>query len=489
MNTLIFRLTALAGVAALVAGCASDGGLKPQARLHDANQLKAGATLAHADVSPAAWPARDWWHRYGDAQLDQLVDEALATSPTMRMADARVRQAAAVVGLTESAESPQVSADAHLDRFAFPKVGDTPDPLAGTWQWHSQATLNFGYELDFWGKNKSAVDAAMSHQKAAEVETEAARLVLTVGMTQTYLKLSQLYAQRDLGEQILKQRQRVLELTQQRVAARIDSQAELKQAELAVPNAKADIAATDEAIALVRTQLAALIGAGPDRGISIARPQLQAVRPAAVPATLPSDLLARRPDVVAQRWRVESLRKYIDVAKAEFYPSINLNGLLGLQAFGLGNFLQGSSRLVDTGAGLSLPIFDGGRLRSNLARHDADYDLAVEAYNQTLVEALRDVVSQLVSIEWLAKRKALQAEAQDAAQQAYDLSVQRYRAGVGNYLQVLAAQTQVLALQRTQIELDTRAFDLDMQLARALGGGYQTAPTNSHPGQQAITLR
>src|SRR5476649_1643287 len=126
MNTLIFRLTALAGVAALVAGCASDGGLKPQARLHDANQLKASATLAHADVSPAAWPARDWWHRYGDAQLDQLVDEALATSPTMRMADARVRQAAAIVGLSESALSPQVGADAHLDRFAFPKSAIRP---------------------------------------------------------------------------------------------------------------------------------------------------------------------------------------------------------------------------------------------------------------------------------------------------------------------------------------------------------------------------
>src|SRR5471030_3445810 len=136
MNTLIFRFTALAGIAALVAGCASDGGLQAQAKLHDANQLKAGATLAHADVSPVVWPARDWWHRYGDAQLDQLVDEALATSPTMRMADARVRQAAAIVGLSESALSPQVGADAHLDRFAFPKVGDTPDPLAGAWLCH-----------------------------------------------------------------------------------------------------------------------------------------------------------------------------------------------------------------------------------------------------------------------------------------------------------------------------------------------------------------
>ncbi|MFZ6648986.1 efflux transporter outer membrane subunit [Undibacterium sp. TJN25] len=486
MSTTIFRLAMLAGAVALVAGCASDGGLRPQARLHDANQLRAGVTLAHAEVSPVAWPARDWWHRYGDTQLNQLVDEALATSPSLRMADARVRQAAAVVGSAGAALSPQVTGNTHSDRLGFPKTGDTPDPLAGTWQWHNEATLNFSYELDFWGKNQSAVDAAMGHQRAAEVETEAVRLMLTVGMTQTYLKLSQLYVQRDLGEQVLEQRQQVLKLTEQRVAAKIDSQSDLKQAQLTVPLAKADIASLDESIALVRTQLAALMGAGPDRGGSIARPRLQSVRPAAVPSILPSELLARRPDVVAQRWRVESLRKDIDVAKAEFYPSINLNGLIGLQAFGLSNFLQGSSRLVDGGAGLSLPIFDGGRLRSNLALRDADYDLAVEAYNQTLVEALHDVASQLVSMAWLARRNTLQAEALDAAQQAYGLAMQRYRSGVGNYLQVLAAQISVLAQQRTQIDLDTRTFDLDMQLARALGGGYQNI---SNPGQQAISLQ
>jgi NodT family efflux transporter outer membrane factor (OMF) lipoprotein len=289
-----------------------------------------------------------------------------------------------------------------------------------------------------------------------------------------------------LGELVLKQRQQVLELTRQRLAAKIDSQTDLKQAELAIPVAKADIAAVDEAIALVRTQLAALMGSGPDRGASIARPQLKSVRPAAVPSMLPSELLARRPDVVAQRWRVESLRKDIDVAKAQFYPTINLNGLIGLQSLGFSKFLQAGSGIASAGAGLSLPIFDGGRLRSNLALHDADYDLAVEAYNETLVDALRDVVSQLVSIQWLTERNTLQAEALATAQQAYDLSVQRYRAGVGNYLQVLAAQIQVLAQQRAQIDLDTRAFDLDMQLARALGGGYQNI---SNPGQQAFSSR
>jgi len=472
MSTHVLRIAVLAGAAALAAGCASDGGLKPQSRMTDANQLQARATLAHAEVSQAAWPARDWWHRYSNKQLDQLIGEALAGSPTMRAAEARVRQAAAIAEITGSALSPQVTGAARSNRVAFSENSNVPKPLAGSWKWSNEASLNFSYELDFWGKNQAALDAAVGHQKAAEVEAEAARLLLTVGIAQTYLKLSQLYAQRDLGEQVLQQRQQVLDLTGRRVAAKIDSQADLKQAQLAIPVAKGDIAATDESIALVRTQLAALIGAGPDRGASIVRPQLKAARPAAVPSLLPSELLARRPDVVAQRWRVESLSKDIDVAKAQFYPTINLNGLIGLQSLGFSHFLQGGSGIASAGAGLNLPIFDGGRLRGNLALRDADYDVAVEAYNETLIDALRDVSSQLVSIHSLAERSALQDEALDTAQQAYGLAMNRYRSGVGNYLQVLATQIQVLSQQRSRIDLDTRGFELDMQLARALGGGY-----------------
>ncbi|MGO4380964.1 efflux transporter outer membrane subunit [Pseudoduganella sp. RAF53_2] len=472
MSTHVLRIAVLAGAAALAAGCASDGGLKPQSRMTDANQLQARATLAHAEVSQAAWPARDWWHRYSDKQLDQLIGEALAGSPTMRAAEARVRQAAAIAEITGSALSPQVTGAARSNRVAFSENSNVPKPLAGSWKWSNEASLNFSYELDFWGKNQAALDAAVGRQKAAEVEAEAARLLLTVGIAQTYLKLSQFYAQRDLGEQVLQQRQQVLDLTGKRVAAKIDSQADLKQAQLAIPVAKGDIAATDESIALVRTQLAALMGAGPDRGASIVRPQLKVARPAAVPSLLPSELLARRPDVVAQRWRVESLSKDIDVAKAQFYPTINLNGLIGLQSLGFSHFLQGGSGIASAGAGLNLPIFDGGRLRGNLALRDADYDVAVEAYNQTLIDALRDVSSQLVSIHSLAERSALQDEALDTAQQAYGLAMNRYRSGVGSYLQVLATQIQVLSQQRSQIDLDTRGFELDMQLARALGGGY-----------------
>src|SRR5450830_1010301 len=430
MSKPILRLASLAGAAALLAACASDGGLQPQARLLDANHLSAQATLSQASLSVAAWPPRDWWRRYSDAQLDQIIDEALAGSPALRAASARVRQAQAVAGLTESAMAPQVTATAHSERLQLSAAGDVPPPLAGGHAWHSEAALHLNYDLDFWGKHEAALDAALGRQKVSEVEAEAARLLLTVGLVQNYLKLSQLYAQRDLAEQVLQQRLQVLALTQQRVAASIDAEADLKQAELAVPLARNDITASDEAIALVRLQL-------------------------------------------------EALRKDIDVAHAQFYPTVDLNGLIGLQAFGLSNFLQGRNAITGLGLGLSLPIFDGGRLRSNLALRDAEYDQAVEAYNQTLVDALRDVASQLVYIQWLAERNTQQAQALKAAQQAYGLSLQRYRAGVGNYLQVLATQLQLLNQQRAQIDLDARSLELDMQLARALGGGYSGLPLSS----------
>lgn len=486
MKPATIRLAVIAAAAALLAGCASDGGLKPSAQLRDARALAASATLAGSRVSPAAWPAHDWWQRYGDAQLDAMMASALADSPSMGIAAARVRQAEALAGIAGAALSPQVNGAARSSRQRFSEHSNVPKPLAGSYQWSNEGTLNFSYELDFWGKNQAGVDAAVGRQRAAEVDVEAARLVLTVALTRAYLTLSQLYAQHDLGEAVLKQREQILALTRQRVAANIDSQADLKQAELGIPLAKADLAASGEAISLACTQIAALMGAGPDRGTQITRPQLQRVRPADVPTTLSSELIARRPDVVAQRWRVEAQRRDIAVAKAQFYPSVNLIGLVGLQSLGFSKLFNTGSGIASAGSALSLPIFDGGRLRGNLALRDADYDVAVEAYNQTLVDAVRDVVSQLVSLQWLGERNALQAEASATAQQAYALSMQRYRSGVGNYLQVLATETQVLAQQRAQIELDTRAFDLDMQLVRALGGGYSSALPS---GQPALTSR
>jgi NodT family efflux transporter outer membrane factor (OMF) lipoprotein len=471
------------GLAAVLAACASPEGLHPTARKLDAASLQAGESLGPASLSAAAWPTQEWWRRYGDPQLDALVAEALAHSPSLRLAQARIRQAAAFAGAAQAAAGPQLGASVRSNRQEFSEHGTTPPPVAGTWKWVNEASLNFSYEFDFWGKHEAAIEAAVGRTRAAEVDGHAARLVLVTGILRSYVRLQQAWQQRDIAEATLKQREHVLALTRQRVAARIDSALELKQAESQLPAARVQIAQLNEAIALARTELAALAGQGPDRGLALERPRLRENRASLLPSALPAELIGRRPDVVAQRWRAEAADKEIEVARGQFYPNISLTALLGAQRLGFADWMTAGSRIAGIGPAVSLPIFDAGRLRSGLAARNAEYDIAVEQYNATVVDAVRDVVSQLVSLRWLEEQRVQQGEALATTTQARELALQRYRAGIGNYLQVLAAESQLLATQRLALDLDMRAIELDASLARALGGGL---PEQDRPVQANV---
>jgi NodT family efflux transporter outer membrane factor (OMF) lipoprotein len=227
-------------------------------------------------------------------------------------------------------------------------------------------------------------------------------------------------------------------------------------------------------VALSRNRIAALVGAGPDRGLDIQRPVAQAMY-VGLPTTLPADLIGRRPDVVAQRLRVEAASANIDAAKAAFYPNVSLAAFVGFQSIGLSKFINAGSEIAGIGPALSLPIFEGGRLRANLSTKNADYDIAVDQYNETLVEALQEVADQLASMRALEVRRRESRAALASSQDAYDLAVIRYREGLGNYLQVLTAETQVLIQKSLAADMDARELELSVNLIRALGGGYQGA--------------
>jgi NodT family efflux transporter outer membrane factor (OMF) lipoprotein len=199
---------------------------------------------------------------------------------------------------------------------------------------------------------------------------------------------------------------------------------------------------------------------------------MSATRAVALPTQIPADLIGRRPDMVAARWSVEAARKQIDVAKAEFYPNVNLIGLVGLQSIGLSHFFSAGSVLAGYGPAVSLPIFEGGRLRSELAGRNADYDIAVEQYNQALADALREVVDQLAAFRSIDVQKSEVELGLRTAQQAYDLAALRYQEGLGNYLQVLSAEAQVLEQKSLRADLTAREIDVSVNLTRALGGGF-----------------
>ena len=299
-----------------------------------------------------------------------------------------------------------------------------------------------------------------------------------------YLNLQNGFAQRSVLKRVLAQRADVLELTRGRYSAGLDTQVEVKQAESSLAAGKVELTQVETTLAQLRNQVAALAGAGPQRGQSLTEATL--VAPAGgVPASVPLDLLGRRPDVVAARWRAEAARHAIDTAKAEFYPNINLTAFAGFQAMGTGNLLDAASRMAGIGPAISLPIFHGGALSANLAGRRADADLAISDYNQSVLDAVRQVADALDGLRLLEQERGEQRQARAAIDAAYDLAVKRYKAGMGNYLSVLIAQTGVLTQARLDTDLRIRAYQLDADLAYALGGGYTPAAPAAPDAQPA----
>ncbi|HEY2628158.1 MAG TPA: efflux transporter outer membrane subunit [Usitatibacter sp.] len=468
------RLAPAALAAALaLAGCASFDGSKPQAELHDANKLAAARTL-ESNAMAAQWPVDGWWKDFKDPQLDALIEEATKSSPQIAIAQARLRRADALARAAGAALKPTVNGNLSIQEQLFSENSYFPPPFAGSWTTQNQGTIDFNYEFDFWGRNRSNLRAALGEAKASKVDADAAHLMLSVAIAQAYVDLIRNYAQLDVERATLEQRQKLQDLTSQRFTAGLDSRVELKQAETALPQTRERIARLEESIGIGKNRLAALVGAGPDRALDIQRPTAQAFA-TGLPTKLPADLIGRRPDIVAQRLRVEAASANIDAAKAAFYPNISLVAYVGLQSLGLSKFISSGSEIAGIGPALSLPIFEGGKLRANLSVKDADYDIAVEQYNETLVEALQEVANQLASFHALEIRRRESKLALVSSQDAYDLAVLRYREGLGNYLQVLSAETQVLIQKSLAADMDARELELSVNLIRALGGGYQGA--------------
>jgi len=464
--------------ALLVAGCASTHGLAPSTQPMDANALQASRSLSGG--TDANFPTQDWWKAFGDAQLDALVSEALADAPSLAIADARVRQAIAQAGLADAARKPTVGATAQYSGVLIPE-SVAPEPLGGEYQGIVLLGMQFKYSPDLWGGYEARWRAALGQARAAEVEAQAARLTLSSNIARAYVALAQAHAAHDVAAAEQTRASHLLDLGRQRVKAGLDNQLQLRNAEASVASAQQQAQAAQQQIDAARNAIAALLGKGPDRGLDIARPALLSLPSPTVPAVLPSELLGHRPDVVAARWRVESAAHGIKASKADFYPTVNLSALVGIASGHLSDLFTSDALLVQGGPALSLPIFDGGRLRNQLAKSDADYDLAVATYNQNLSTALREVADALQAMRSLDAQLASTQQARDAAQSAWQLASTRYRAGLGTQLDVLAAQRPLLQFDQQLAALRAQRLAAAVDLDRALGGGLQFAsPTENN---------
>ncbi|MDB5478432.1 MAG: tolC [Alphaproteobacteria bacterium] len=457
-------------MAALLSGCAIILHLPEPAVMKDAASYE---TAQSFKANKAQWPEQNWWQRYNEPQLNDLVDEALRNSPDMAQAQARIRSSEAIAQQTRGGLFPEISVNANASEVKQSYNNGVPAAFVPQgFNDTGRVTLDFNYDLDFWGRNRAALRAATSEAEAARVEASQAQLVLTTAITAAYADLARLYADQEAAIEAVKVRKQAAALFQERFENGLENMGGVQQADALRAEAEGEVEAINENIALTKNRLAALTGAGPDRGLKITRPTIIVPASFGLPENLPVDLLGRRPDIVASRLRVDAASSRINAAKANFYPNINLSAYAGVQSLGLDLLTRSGSTIAGIGPAISLPIFDAGQRQGFFRRANADYDAAVASYNQAVTRALQDVADVAVSKKALGLRMAKTQEALDAAKKSHQVAQNRYKGGLATYIEVLRAQDTLIANKRALANIRSRGFTLDVALIRALGGGF-----------------
>lgn len=478
MNRMPFRAAALAVCIAL-AGCVSSGGLHTTATLTDAVSLKSERSLANVSLSPTAWPTQDWWVGFGDPQLTTLIDEALKNSPSLADAEARARQAQAAADGMDAARDPQVGLDASVVGARLSSKDPLyPEYALGSFAWAKSVTAGFSWDLDLWGGKRAAWEAALGRSRAAQLDAHAARIQLSVNVARAYVRLGYAFAQQDVAEAEQQRASKSLVITRRLVEGGLGTTQQAYLADSQVASAEQQKVQADRAIDAARSSLSVLLGQGPDRGLAITRPHLLDQGIMALPDQLPVGLLGRRADLVAARWQVEAAAKDIKATKTEFLPNISLSAMAGVVAVGDStNVFQLPARTFSIGPALSLPIFDGGRLRAKLAATDSVYDQSVARYNTLLVAAINDVSDQVSALTSVRTQIALEKRAQDDARKSWEQAISGYKGGVSGPLAPLISRQQLLLADQRTAALESQQADISIRLIEALGGGYGVSGT------------
>ena len=462
---------AIGGLTVALCGCVPD--LGPMIRTKSADVYVSGKSLAAPE---GAWPEAEWWHAYGDPQLDRLIAEALNGSPDLRIAEARFRQAEAAASQAGAALWPEISAQGSATAIHQSLYQGFPDSFQSFLPhgWRSQGTLtaNLDYQIDLFGKNRAALAAASSAGEAAQIDAVAARLALSVAVAEAYADLVQLDADRRADEDALRVRIGSAKLVTDRFQQQLENSGEVAQAQSLVSAARADLDLVNGQLAMARNRISALVGQGPDLGLGIVVPEAPSLHAFGIPKNLAADLLGRRADMVAARLRVEAAAKRIDVARADFYPNVDLTAYIGQQSIGISDLFTAQSRVGQIGPAISLPLFDGGRRKAVYRGSRAAYDEAVADYDKTLTLALKGVADALAGARELAAELIDARAALVASQDAYRIASLRYKGGLFRYLDVLTAEDIQVEQQRRVATLQARAFAQDIALVGAVGGGF-----------------
>jgi NodT family efflux transporter outer membrane factor (OMF) lipoprotein len=465
----------LAGVALLAASCAKGPVYSKPTPQAQAQPLP--ESFKESDGWKSAQPADQalrgaWWEAFGDTTLNDLEAQVNVSNENLKSADARFRQARALIRVNRAGLYPTITTSPSIGRA---RASANAPKSAGV----SNATGDFvlpvdlAYEVDVWGRVRGTVAAARAAAQASAADLETVRLSLHAELALDYFQLRSLDAQQQLLNDTVTAFQRALELTQNRYKGGIASGAEVAQAQTQLETTRAQAIDVGLDRAQFEHAIAVLVGQLPERFTVSAVPLGAA--PPAVPPALPSQLLERRPDIAAAERRVAEANAQIGVARAAFFPTLLFNAGIGFEATSIGDWFAWPSRLWSLGPAAVQTIFDGGKRRATTEAAEANYDATVSDYRETVLTAFQQVEDNLSALRILAQEAETQRAAVTAAQRSVELSTNRYKGGLATYLEVVTAQSIALNNQRTEVGLLERQMTSTVLLIKALGGGWNAS--------------
>jgi len=426
------------------------------------------------------WPSARWWTAYNDPQLNALIEQGLAASPTMVIAKTRVSQARSQVQIVKAGTDLPLVLFGAIDREHISSKGflgpfATSDPQLGTdGPWYTEGIVGVGtsINIDLFGQRRAQVDTAMGAHNARIAEVSAVELEVSTDIAQLYFGIQTTYATIDLMQESREVALFSVETHTARHARGLESEVLSQQAIAQQLGVERQITAARARITQLREALRALIGSGPTDLADIKQVSLPQTEPA-LPSTLSYELLARRPDLQALRWYVQSSFSRIDAAKAAFYPSFDIRALFGFNALHLDDLFNHESKQINIIPGLSLPLFDSGRLNANLESARSASNTLITQYNQAVLNAVRDVAVTGSRLQDLQEERRLQERRVQAMEFTRDSAGARYERGLSSKLVAMQSRQPVIVERLSLLELNARQLSQDIALTKALGGGYR----------------
>ena len=460
---------AIAAASLSIQGCA----LMPRESLTEPAQTPVETLEASAQAVDIQI-ATDWWTQFNDSQLNALVEKALAGSPNMELAKLRVEGARQLVNAELAGLMPRigVTAQASQQRLSQNYIYMPGMPVTTSYGMVG-GTLN--WSLDLWGRQKKMVDAAKEGVQAAHADLAFTRLWLSATVVQSYVEYDLAYQLAQLAQTEHATRQQLAEIAAQRLSVGLADQSQVNQRRVELDESSIMLAIANQAVKVAQHQLAALTNQGPSVGESLQAPNITAKR-TQLPEVIPADLLARRSDLQALLAQIKASKLRVDSAKLAYLPDINLQGLIGFQAFDISRLFNSNSRQYNVGPALNLPIFDGGAIASQISGREVERNQVIYNYQNALVNALKESADGILRVKTSQGNLARANQMQEQAASVFDAASQKRAAGIYADEQLHYAQLQYLQVKKQWI--DARRQDLadGVNLIMVLGGPPEIKP-------------